>query len=62
MFDTPVSGSTQPAELGELIVLASGPLPQRARVEPVLRTLGARVVWVGETGTGSRLKSWSTTG
>ncbi len=55
-FDAPVSGSTRPAEEGQLTILASGPASARARVEPVFDALGSRVQWVGEAGMGSRLK------
>jgi 3-hydroxyisobutyrate dehydrogenase len=55
-FDAPVSGSTHPAEGGQLTILASGPESERSRVEPVLEALGSRVEWVGEAGMGSRLK------
>jgi 3-hydroxyisobutyrate dehydrogenase len=56
LFDAPVSGSTHPAEEGQLTILASGPPAHRPRVEPVLEALGSRVLWVGEAGMGSRLK------
>jgi len=56
MFDAPVSGSTHPAEEGELTILASGPESARAQVEPILASLGSRIQWVGEAGMGSRLK------
>jgi 3-hydroxyisobutyrate dehydrogenase len=56
LFDAPVSGSTHPAEQGQLTILASGPDSARARVEPVLTALGSRIQWVGEAGMGSRLK------
>jgi len=56
LVDAPVSGSTQPAEAGELTILASGPDSSRASVEPVFEALGSRVLWVGEAGMGSRLK------
>ncbi len=56
LFDAPVSGSTHPAEEGQLTILASGPDSARPRVEPVLAALGSRVLWVGEAGMGSRLK------
>ncbi len=55
LVDAPVSGSTHPAEEGELTILASGPDSARA-VEPVFEALGSRVLWVGEAGMGSRLK------
>jgi len=56
LFDAPVSGSTRPAEEGQLTILASGPDGAREKVEPVFRALGSRVQWVGEVGMGSRLK------
>jgi 3-hydroxyisobutyrate dehydrogenase len=56
LVDAPVSGSTHPAEEGELTILASGPDSSRAPVEPVFEALGSRVLWVGEAGMGSRLK------
>jgi 3-hydroxyisobutyrate dehydrogenase len=56
LVDAPVSGSTHPAEEGELTILASGPGSSRAAVEPVFEVLGSRVLWVGEAGMGSRLK------
>jgi 3-hydroxyisobutyrate dehydrogenase len=56
IVDAPVSGSTQPAEHGQLTVLASGPDSARAAVEPVFDALASRVLWVGEAGMGSRLK------
>ena len=56
LVDAPVSGSTHPAEEGELTILASGPDSARSSVEPVLEALGSRVLWVGEAGMGSRLK------
>jgi 3-hydroxyisobutyrate dehydrogenase len=56
LIDAPVSGSTHPAEEGELTILASGPDSARASVEPVFEALGSRVLWVGDAGMGSRLK------
>ena len=56
IVDAPVSGSTQPAEHGQLTVLASGPDSARAAVEPIFDALASRVLWVGEAGMGSRLK------
>jgi 3-hydroxyisobutyrate dehydrogenase len=56
LVDAPVSGSTHPAEEGELTILASGPDSARGSVEPVFEALGSRVLWVGEAGMGSRLK------
>jgi 3-hydroxyisobutyrate dehydrogenase len=56
LVDAPVSGSTHPAEEGELTILASGPDSTHAAVEPILDALASRVLWVGEAGMGSRLK------
>ncbi|MBV8946202.1 MAG: NAD(P)-dependent oxidoreductase [Solirubrobacterales bacterium] len=56
LFDAPVSGSTHPAEEGQLTILASGPDQARKEVEPVFEALGSRVQWVGQAGMGSRLK------
>jgi 3-hydroxyisobutyrate dehydrogenase len=56
VVDAPVSGSTHPAEQGQLTILASGPDSARAGVEPIFDALASRVMWVGEAGAGSRLK------
>jgi len=56
LVDAPVSGSTHPAEEGELTILASGPDSARPAVERVFDALASRVLWVGEAGMGSRLK------
>jgi 3-hydroxyisobutyrate dehydrogenase len=56
LIDAPVSGSTLPAEKGELTILASGPDSARAAVEPIFDALASRVLWVGAAGMGSRLK------
>ena len=54
--DAPVSGTKQPAEQGKLLVLASGPEDARERVDPVFDAVGAKTVWLGEAGSGQRLK------
>jgi 3-hydroxyisobutyrate dehydrogenase len=54
--DAPVSGSSTPAERGELEILASGAQPVRARVQPIFDVLGRRTVWLDRVGDGSRLK------
>ncbi len=54
--DAPVLGTKQPAEQGKLIVLASGPDDQRERLDPVFEAIGAKTLWLGEAGAGSRLK------
>ncbi|MFF8908626.1 NAD(P)-dependent oxidoreductase [Streptomyces olivaceoviridis] len=58
-FDAPVLGTRQPAEAGQLLVLAAGPSEHRAVVAPVFDAVGSRTVWTGEdgaAGTASRLK------
>ncbi len=54
--DAPVLGTKQPAEQGQLVVLASGPEEVRERCQPVFDALGSKTVWLGEAGEGSRLK------
>ncbi len=49
-FDAPVLGTRQPAEAGQLVVLAAGPIQTRGRVTPVLDAVGSRTVWTGENG------------
>jgi 3-hydroxyisobutyrate dehydrogenase len=56
LIDAPVSGSTHPAENGELTILASGPDTARPAIQPIFDALASRVLWVGEAGMGSRLK------
>ena len=58
-FDAPVLGTRQPAEAGQLLVLAAGPSRGRDAVTPVFDAIGARTVWTGEdgaTGSATRLK------
>ncbi|GAB0167059.1 NAD(P)-dependent oxidoreductase [Lysinibacillus sp. CTST325] len=56
-YDAPVQGTKQPAEQGQLIILASGPTQYRKRMEPIFEAIGKRTVWVSEKpGTSSRLK------
>jgi 3-hydroxyisobutyrate dehydrogenase len=55
--DAPVSGTKQPAEQGELLILASGPEELREPCKPVFDAVGSRTRWVGsEPGAGSRMK------
>ncbi len=56
LFDAPVLGTKQPAEQGKLVVLASGPESDRDLVQPVFDAVGQKTMWVGELGTGTRLK------
>jgi 3-hydroxyisobutyrate dehydrogenase len=54
--DAPVLGTKQPAEDGELVVLASGPAELRERVQPIFDAIAQRTMWIGKAGAGSRLK------
>jgi len=56
LVDAPVSGSTHPAEQGELTILASGDDSASGALEPIFDALASRVLWVGKAGMGSRLK------
>lgn len=54
--DAPVLGTKQPAEQGNLTVLASGPEEVREKCQPVFDAVGNRTIWLGPAGEGSRLK------
>lgn len=59
LVEAPVSGTREPAEAGQLLVIASGPEAVRGRVAPVLDAIGARTVWTGQdpaAGSAARLK------
>ncbi len=56
LVDAPVLGTKQPAEQGELIVLASGPDGMQERCAPIFDAVGKKTLWLGEAGAGSRLK------
>ena len=55
-LDAPVLGTKAPAEQGKLVVLASGADELRDQVQPIFDCVGARTMWVGEAGAGSKLK------
>ena len=55
--DAPVLGTRQPAEAGQLLVLAAGPRQAQSQLAPVLDAIAGRTVWVGEEpGEATRLK------
>jgi 3-hydroxyisobutyrate dehydrogenase len=54
--DAPVSGSREPAEKGQLLILASGPHVAAPSLEPVFEALGRATLWLGPSGAGSALK------
>jgi 3-hydroxyisobutyrate dehydrogenase-like beta-hydroxyacid dehydrogenase len=55
-IDAPVSGTKQPAEQGTLIILAGGPEDKVREQEPLLLTMGKKVIYCGEVGQGSMMK------
>ncbi|MFE9750085.1 NAD(P)-dependent oxidoreductase [Saccharothrix saharensis] len=57
--DAPVQGTRQPAENGQLVVMAAGPQDVRPTVQPLFDAIGKRTLWVGDdgaSGAASRLK------
>ena len=54
--DAPVSGTKTPAERGELVMLASGDQAAAEFAAPFLDAVGAKTVWLGEAGNGSKMK------
>lgn len=56
-YDAPVQGSRQPAEMAQLIILASGSKTMRDEAQLVFEAIGKRTLWVSEqAGMSSRLK------
>ncbi len=56
-YDAPVQGTRQPAELAQLVILASGPQTHRDAATRIFDAIGKRTVWVSEQpGASSRLK------
>jgi 3-hydroxyisobutyrate dehydrogenase len=56
LVDAPVVGTKQPAEQGKLTVLASGPEEVREACEPIFEAVSQKSAWLGEAGTGTRMK------
>ena len=56
LVDAPVVGTKKPAEEGALTVLASGPEQARESCEPIFDAVGQKTVWLGDAGTGTRMK------
>ncbi|GLZ39153.1 NAD(P)-dependent oxidoreductase [Actinokineospora sp. NBRC 105648] len=57
--DAPVLGTRQPAEQGQLVVLAAGDPAVRGVVQPLFDAIGKKTVWVADdagSGSASRLK------
>jgi 3-hydroxyisobutyrate dehydrogenase-like beta-hydroxyacid dehydrogenase len=56
LLDTPVSGSVQLLERGELTVMAGGDADALERARPVLEQLATRIFHTGALGTGATMK------
>jgi 3-hydroxyisobutyrate dehydrogenase len=60
--DAPVLGTREPAEKGELVVLASGPGDTRERLQELFDAVGKRTLWLGDAGQATRgkvvINSW----
>lgn len=54
--DAPVSGGQAGAEGGRLAIMCGGAEPAFARVEPLMQAYGARIVHMGDAGTGQMTK------
>jgi 3-hydroxyisobutyrate dehydrogenase len=54
--DAPVLGTKQPAEQGQLTVLASGPADAVERSSAIFEAVGSKTVRLGDAGEGTRLK------
>jgi 3-hydroxyisobutyrate dehydrogenase len=54
--DAPVLGTKEPAEQGQLVVLASGPEEALERCQPIFDAIGSKTLWLEPAGQGSRLK------
>jgi 3-hydroxyisobutyrate dehydrogenase len=54
--DAPVSGSTQPAQDGQLVILAAATPSTRPHLEPIFEPLARQIIWLDRVGDGSRLK------
>jgi 3-hydroxyisobutyrate dehydrogenase len=60
-IDSPVLGTRQPAEAGQLLVYAAGPAgadqdAARARIQPVYDAVGTKTIWFPRVGDASKLK------
>ncbi len=55
-IDAPVSGTKKPAEEGSLVILAGGAQDKIKELEPLLLTMGKKVIYCGDVGRGSMMK------
>lgn len=56
MLDAPVSGGTEGAEKGTLTIMVGGSASVFAHMEPLLLTMGHRVTYMGDHGSGQNTK------
>jgi 3-hydroxyisobutyrate dehydrogenase-like beta-hydroxyacid dehydrogenase len=55
-IDAPVGGSKKPAIDGSLIIFAGGPEDAVNNIEPLLLSMGQKIIYCGEAGQGSAMK------
>ncbi|KAL4355173.1 hypothetical protein GQ457_06G027780 [Hibiscus cannabinus] len=55
-LEAPVSGSKQPAETGQLIILAAGDKALYEEAVPAFNVLGKKSFFLGQTGNGAKMK------
>ena len=55
-LEAPVMGSRKPAKEGTLVILAGGDPAVAGRMEPILLTMGSKVVYMGEVGLAAHMK------
>jgi len=55
-LEAPVLGSRKPATEGTLVILAGGDPEVARRMEPILLTMGSKVVYMGEVGLAAHMK------
>jgi 3-hydroxyisobutyrate dehydrogenase-like beta-hydroxyacid dehydrogenase len=55
-LEAPVLGSRRPAAEGTLVILTGGNAEVSRRSEPLLRTMGRKVVYMGDTGMAAHMK------
>ena len=54
--DAPVLGTKQPAEQGQLVVVAAAPAEIRPTCQPIFDIIGSRTIWLDRPGDASKLK------
>ncbi|KAJ4824725.1 putative oxidoreductase glyr1 [Turnera subulata] len=55
-LEAPVSGSKQPAETGQLVILAAGDKALYDEVMPAFDVLGKKSFFLGQIGNGAKMK------